>query len=157
MFPPHHNSIEQGNMTVTTNKVLLYYPNLIGYARFICMALSFILAEVSWQQSIGLYLLAFVGDVVDGYVARACHQSTKELIDMFKCCLLISFGVGSKYGGVLDMVTDRVSTCGLLIIISHFYPQYKLTCIFLVVLDITSHWFHVMRSVLSRVPLHTHF
>jgi CDP-diacylglycerol--inositol 3-phosphatidyltransferase len=43
------------------------------------------------------------------------------------------------------MVTDRVSTCGLLVILSQFYPQYSFWFIFLIVLDITSHWFHVMR------------
>lgn len=45
------------------------------------------------------------------------------------------------------MVTDRVSTCGLLVIVSHLYPVNKLYFILLIVLDITSHWFHVMRSV----------
>jgi CDP-diacylglycerol--inositol 3-phosphatidyltransferase len=52
---------------------------------------------------------------------------------------------GSKFGGVLDMVTDRVSTCGLLVILAQFYPEYSFWFIFLIVLDITSHWFHVMR------------
>lgn len=41
------------------------------------------------------------------------------------------------------MVTDRVSTCGLLVVISHLYPTYNLAFILLIVLDITSHWFHV--------------
>lgn len=52
--------------------------------------------------------------------------------------------IGSKFGGVLDMVTDRVSTCGLLVVVSHLYPSYALYFILLIVLDITSHWFHVM-------------
>lgn len=52
---------------------------------------------------------------------------------------------GSKFGGVLDMVTDRVSTCGLLVTLSHFYPAHTFWFTFLIVLDITSHWFHVMR------------
>ena len=54
------------------------------------------------------------------------------------------FPKGSKFGGVLDMVTDRVSSCGLLVIVSHLYPTYKLHFNLLIVLDITSHWFHVM-------------
>lgn len=41
------------------------------------------------------------------------------------------------------MVTDRVSTCGLLVVVSHLYPKYNLAFILLIVLDITSHWFHV--------------
>lgn len=53
--------------------------------------------------------------------------------------------IGSRFGGVLDMVTDRVSTCGLLVILSRLYPDYLLVFTLLIVLDITSHWFHVMR------------
>eukprot|EP01033_Poteriospumella_lacustris_P018561 gene18561-13365_t len=109
---------------VTPTNVLWYYPNIIGYLRFIFMVLSFVYAESDWKMSITFYCLAFVGDVVDGYVARA-----------FKQC--------SKFGGVLDMVTDRVSTCGLLVVVSHLYPKYNLAFILLIVLDITSHWFHV--------------
>ncbi len=47
------------------------------------------------------------------------------------------------------MVTDRVSTCGLLVIVSHLYPVYSLYFILLIVLDIASHWFHVMRYILN--------
>eukprot|EP01031_Cornospumella_fuschlensis_P024181 gene24181-29246_t len=111
--------------SLTSTQVMLFYPNIIGYLRFILMAVSFYTAFDNWQMSIACYLGAFVGDVVDGYVARA-----------FKQC--------SRFGGVLDMVTDRVSTCGLLVIISHMYPKYIFAFTMLIVLDITSHWFHVM-------------
>ena len=43
------------------------------------------------------------------------------------------------------MVTDRISTCGLLVVISGIYPDYSLYFILLIILDIASHWFHVMR------------
>jgi len=43
------------------------------------------------------------------------------------------------------MVTDRVSTCGLLVILSNIYPDFSLNFIMLIILDIASHWFHVMR------------
>lgn len=60
----------------TALDVLLFYPNLIGYARFIFMVIAFATAYSNWQVSIASYLLAFVGDVVDGYVARAFNQCT---------------------------------------------------------------------------------
>lgn len=41
------------------------------------------------------------------------------------------------------MVTDRVSTCGLLVILSHFYPSYMFGFISLLVLDVASHWLHM--------------
>jgi phosphatidylglycerophosphate synthase len=78
----------------------------------------------------GFYLAAFGGDVVDGYVARFFDQC-------------------SKYGGILDMVTDRVSTAGFLVVLSNLYPDYSFAFTMLLVLDIGSHWFHVMRYVPS--------
>ena len=59
---------------VTASKVLWYYPNIIGYTRFFLMSAAFILARTNWQVAIACYLLAFVGDVIDGYVARAFNQ-----------------------------------------------------------------------------------
>lgn len=112
---------------LTASDVLLFYPNLIGYLRLIFMVLSLWYAKTSWKSTLAYYLLAFGGDVIDGYVARACHQS-------------------SQYGGVLDMVTDRVSTCGFLLMLSQFeeYQKYAFAFAMLIVVDITSHWFHVM-------------
>jgi CDP-diacylglycerol--inositol 3-phosphatidyltransferase len=117
--------------TVTSTHVLLYYPNLIGYLRVLCMVLSFYFALTHWQLTLIYYSAAFVGDVVDGHVARAFKQS-------------------STYGGVLDMVTDRVSTCGFLVILSNLYPHYLFPIIMLIVLDIGSHWFHVLRYIRSE-------
>ncbi len=58
---------------ITTTDVFLYYPNLIGYLRVAFMVASFVFAA-NWKLSVTFYLLAFVGDVVDGYVARAFNQ-----------------------------------------------------------------------------------
>ena len=65
-------------------------------------------AKTDWKTTLTCYLIAFVGDVVDGYVARLFKQS-------------------SIFGGILDMVTDRVSTCGFLVILSHLYAEYTFT------------------------------
>ena len=123
--------------------VLLFYPNLIGYIRIIFMILSFYymflssydldkkVSSGSWIKALVFYLIAFVGDVVDGYVARSFNQS-------------------STFGGVLDMVTDRVSTCGFLAMLPLFHGKRTgFIVAMLIVLDISSHWFHVM-SVTSH-------
>ena len=52
----------------------------------------------------------------------------------------------SKYGGVLDMVTDRVSTAGLCGLLAVLYPPEAFVFIMLIVLDIFSHWFHVVSA-----------
>ncbi|CAM9337254.1 unnamed protein product, partial [Chrysoparadoxa australica] len=106
------------------NEVLLYYPNLIGYARVVSMLTSFVLATTNWRWSAFCYILAFAGDAIDGAVARKFNQS-------------------SLFGGVLDMVTDRVSTAGLLLILGGFYPDLSLWFLMLMILDIASHWMHV--------------
>lgn len=110
---------------LTSTDVLLWYPNLVGYLRILAMLASFYYAKSDWLKSIIFYQLSFVGDVVDGFVARKFNQC-------------------SKFGGILDMITDRVATCGLLVILSNLYPDYSFHCILLIILDISSHWFHVM-------------
>jgi CDP-diacylglycerol--inositol 3-phosphatidyltransferase len=47
------------------------------------------------------------------------------------------------------MITDRISTLGLIMIISHLYPTYTFEFIGLIILDISSHWLHIM-SVTSH-------
>jgi CDP-diacylglycerol--inositol 3-phosphatidyltransferase len=53
---------------------------------------------------------------------------------------------GSNYGAVLDMVTDRCSTAGLLVVLSHLYPKYMLVFLYLLILDFSSHWYHMYSS-----------
>ena len=62
-------------MPRTATQVLWFYPNIIGYARVICMILSFYFAKEKPDYTIIFYLLAFGGDVIDGYIARLCDQS----------------------------------------------------------------------------------
>ena len=119
-----------------TKDVLLFYPNLIGYGRVICGLTSFALM-IFYQElwpigkcqigiprpatryytvfianffrsipsmtiAILLYLSSFIGDLFDGLVARKYDQC-------------------SEFGGMLDMVTDRCATLGLLFIL---YGEY---------------------------------
>jgi phosphatidylglycerophosphate synthase len=50
---------------------------------------------------------------------------------------------GSNYHAMLDVVTDRCATAGLLLILSHLYPAYLLTFLYLLILDVSSHWYHM--------------
>mmetsp|Transcript_21048 Transcript_21048/g.47478 ORF Transcript_21048/g.47478 Transcript_21048/m.47478 type:complete len:223 (+) Transcript_21048:219-887(+) len=125
--------------------VMLYIPNLIGYARIAAMLVSFYLAfgctsptdcdvnRADYKTAVLFYMMNFAGDLVDGYAARALDQC-------------------SKYGGVLDMVTDRTSTAGLCALLATLYPREALVFTALMVLDIFSHWFHVVGAEMA----HTH-
>merc|ERR1711934_277237 len=110
----------------TASDVFLYIPNLIGYARVFGAIAAFAIIEFCperWALAILLYISSFVGDLFDGIAARRLNQ----------CSLL---------GAVLDMVTDRCATAGLVIILgwSEFFPQYRLVWLMCVVLDFSSHW-----------------
>jgi CDP-diacylglycerol--inositol 3-phosphatidyltransferase len=94
-------------MTVTPANVLLYVPNLIGYGRIIFTLTSLILmtlAPSQWIISIALYVASFVGDLFDGMAARKYNQT-------------------STFGGLMDMVTDRCSTTGLLCVLVMEFAQ----------------------------------
>lgn len=88
--------------------------------------------KANWKLAMLFYVLNFVGDLVDGWAARKFNQS-------------------SKYGAVLDMVTDRVSTAGLVGLLTLLYPKESFKFIMLTVLDISSHWFHVVASAAAQV------
>lgn len=67
------NKAASDKKKLTTTDVFLYYPNLIGYLRVGFMIASFVYAA-EWKISVACYLLAFMGDVLDGHVARAFNQ-----------------------------------------------------------------------------------
>ena len=92
-------------MATTARDVLLYVPNLIGYGRVILTIVSFVLMifhPSRWFLALWLYIASFVGDLFDGLAARKFDQC-------------------STYGGLLDMVTDRCATAGLLFILAGEY------------------------------------
>mmetsp|Transcript_22847 Transcript_22847/g.21971 ORF Transcript_22847/g.21971 Transcript_22847/m.21971 type:complete len:237 (-) Transcript_22847:71-781(-) len=119
--------------TITTARdVALFVPNLIGYARVFATLLSLILmiaAPHQWLLAIILYICSFVGDLFDGMAARKLNQC-------------------STFGGLLDMVTDRCATLGLLFVLmgeydikfTEYTTIYKLLISTLGILDISSHW-----------------
>ncbi len=53
--------------------------------------------------------------------------------------------LGSTFGAMLDMVTDRLSTASMLLVLSHYYDDLWLIFLALILLDISSHWFHLHR------------
>jgi len=84
-----------------------------------------------WILAISLYLGSFIGDLFDGMAARAFNQT-------------------STFGGLLDMVTDRCTTLGLLFILYGEYGDtengyrygsvFRMLFLSLALLDIASHW-----------------
>jgi len=116
-------------MDIFKKSVFFFVPNLIGYTRVILACAAFALFE-NYIWFYALYAASQLFDAVDGNVARYLDQTT-------------------RFGAVLDMVTDRSSTAALLIVLSSFYKEYIIVFAFFVALDISSHYAHLYISLVS--------
>jgi len=136
---PHKPEVGQIHRIRNRNDVFWYLPQLIGYSRVICTLLSVYFAVLSlgngsfYIRSITLYCMSFLGDLFDGIAARKMNQT-------------------STFGGVLDMVTDRCTTLGMLVILTWIYdePMHRIGLTYLAFLDISSHWFQMYAAAALR-------
>jgi CDP-diacylglycerol--inositol 3-phosphatidyltransferase len=78
---------------------------------------------------------SFVCDELDGRFARLLGQS-------------------SNFGAVLDMVTDRLATACLLALLCVLYPSRATIPLFLLALDISSHWAQVAATAAAGSTSH---
>ena len=85
--------------------IFIFVPNLIGYGRIILALLSFWFMPTNYVAAGWCYILSGLLDAFDGHAARALNQST-------------------KFGAMLDMLTDRCATMCLLATLSTFYPKW---------------------------------
>jgi CDP-diacylglycerol--inositol 3-phosphatidyltransferase len=118
--------------------VFLFVPNLIGYLRVLTAAASLYYMPIHPKACTVLYFVSCILDAVDGQAARALNQT-------------------SKFGAVLDMVTDRFVSCSLLSMkltsrcataclqtfLAITYPRWTLFFQFLITLDFSSHYMHM--------------
>ncbi|EFJ27559.1 hypothetical protein SELMODRAFT_411677 [Selaginella moellendorffii] len=115
--------------------IYLYVPNLIGYARILINITAFAICFSHKALFVALYFFSFVCDYFDGRFAQLLNQR-------------------STFGAVLDMVTDRVSTAALLVILSHLFSNAYLLFVGLLALDISSHWLQMYSTFLSNKTSH---
>ncbi|KIR51759.1 CDP-diacylglycerol-inositol 3-phosphatidyltransferase [Cryptococcus gattii Ru294] len=115
--------------------VFLFVPNLIGYTRVITAAASLFFMPYHPKACTLLYSVSCMLDVVDGQAARALGQT-------------------SRFGAVLDMVTDRCTTACLLCFLSSVYPAYSMLFMFLITLDFSSHYIHMYSSLTTGSTSH---
>ncbi|XP_046840721.1 CDP-diacylglycerol--inositol 3-phosphatidyltransferase-like [Xenia sp. Carnegie-2017] len=115
--------------------VFLFVPNLIGYARIIFAFVSFHYMADRPILFFVLYLISSLLDAFDGHFARLLGQA-------------------SKFGAMLDMLTDRCASACLILMLSNFYPTYRVVFQFLISLDISSHWLHMYSSLIKGDQTH---
>ncbi|KAF9453213.1 CDP-diacylglycerol-inositol 3-phosphatidyltransferase [Macrolepiota fuliginosa MF-IS2] len=118
-----------------SENVFLFVPNLIGYTRVILAGLSLHFMSYHPKYCTLLYVVSCLLDAVDGQAARALGQT-------------------SKFGAVLDMVTDRCTTSCLLCYLSSAYPNWAIFFQFLIALDFASHYMHMYSSLLTGSRSH---
>ena len=101
----------------------LFIPNLIGYSRFLSLALSlyFALSKTQWHLFCICFGMSYGLDAIDGKAARAFDQS-------------------SRYGAALDMICDRASNATIYMVLSTIYPQQSFAFYLCLLLDFGSHW-----------------
>jgi CDP-diacylglycerol--inositol 3-phosphatidyltransferase len=101
--------------------VYLFIPNLIGYGRILLGVTSFYFMLHRPWLTVSLYLCNVTLDEVDGRAARRYNQCT-------------------KFGGLLDMITDKMNTACMLAVLGYFYPSSMFIFQLLMIIDISSHW-----------------
>lgn len=118
-----------------TENVFLFVPNLIGYSRIGLAILSFWFMPTNYVMAAWCYILSGLLDAVDGHAARMLGQS-------------------SKFGAMLDMLTDRCATMCLLTTLSTFYPSFMFFFQLSMTIDISCHWLHLHTSLLQGSTSH---
>ncbi|KAF8759017.1 Cdp-diacylglycerol-inositol 3-phosphatidyltransferase [Rhizoctonia solani] len=115
--------------------VYLFVPNLIGYTRVILVGISLHYMGSHPNACTLLYGISALLDAVDGQAARALGQT-------------------SRFGAVLDMVTDRCATSCLLCYLSSRYTSYAALFQVLISLDFSSHYMHMYSSLVTGSKSH---
>ncbi|RHZ71185.1 hypothetical protein Glove_261g68 [Diversispora epigaea] len=119
----------------TIENVFLFIPNIIGYCRVILTIASlYYMPSKPWTSMI-LYIFSCLLDAIDGNAARYFNQC-------------------SKFGAVLDMVTDRSTTTCLLCFLSSAYKSWAIVFQLLISLDLSSHYMHMYSSLTAGSTSH---
>ncbi|KAG4080279.1 hypothetical protein HA402_010771 [Bradysia odoriphaga] len=118
--------------------IFLFVPNLIGYARIVLAVIAFYFMQTNYVIAGWCYIISALLDAVDGHAARAFNQST-------------------KFGAMLDQLTDRCGTMGLLVALSYFYPKYMFWFQLSMAIDVACHWIYLHTSTLQGKTSHKFF
>ncbi|KAI1412388.1 CDP-alcohol phosphatidyltransferase-domain-containing protein [Hypoxylon sp. FL1857] len=108
--------------------IFLFWPNIIGYSRIVLAIASLYYMPLHPRTCSLLYSISCLLDALDGYAARYFQQST-------------------KFGAVLDMVTDRCTTSCLLVFLSSAFPRWAIVFQGLISVDFASHYMHMYATL----------
>ena len=112
----------------TNENIFLFAPNLIGYLRVVLAIGSLYFMPLHPRRCSFLYSVSCLLDALDGFAARKFQQST-------------------RFGAVLDMITDRCTTTCLLVFLATAKPAYSMIFQGLISLDFASHYMHMYATL----------
>lgn len=107
------------------NNVLLFIPNLIAYTRVIIVLISFYHMPRNHVLTVAFYLFSVLLDFVNSYTAQFLNQST-------------------RFGAILNHITDRITILGLNVVLISFYSNYLFIFLISIILDIAGHWIRTL-------------
>ncbi|KAI6413183.1 hypothetical protein MCOR20_003041 [Pyricularia oryzae] len=108
--------------------IFAFWPNIIGYIRVVLALISLYYMPLHPRTCTLLYSISCLLDALDGYLARLFEQST-------------------RFGAVLDMVTDRCTTACMLVFLSSAFPRWAIVFQGLISLDFASHYIHMYTTL----------
>ncbi|KAF4301228.1 phosphatidylinositol synthase 1 (CDP-alcohol phosphatidyltransferase1) [Botryosphaeria dothidea] len=108
--------------------IFMFIPNQIGYSRIVLAVASLYYMPLHPRTCSLLYSISCLLDALDGVAARKFNQST-------------------KFGAVLDMVTDRCTTACLLVFLASAFPRWSIVFQGLISLDLASHYMHMYATL----------
>lgn len=117
------------------DNVFVFVPNLIGYARVVLAIMSFYFMADRHAAAAACYIVSGFLDALDGHAARLLKQS-------------------SKFGAMLDQLTDRCATMCLLACLCSFYPAYMFWFQLSMAIDVSCHWIHLHVTTLRGRDSH---
>ncbi|CAG9770106.1 unnamed protein product [Ceutorhynchus assimilis] len=122
-------------MSETEENIFIFVPNIIGYARIILAVIAFYFMPTNHIIASTCYIVSALLDAFDGHAARYFNQ-------------------GTKFGAMLDQLTDRCGTMGLVAVLAHLYPKYMFPLLLSMCIDIACHWIYLHSSILQGKQSH---
>lgn len=150
IFDSHFRST-MADISTGSENVYLFIPNLIG--------MPMLIASMDWSLTSTGYsriVLALISLYYMPWHPKVCTvlYSVSCLLDAFDGAAARKFNQSTKFGAVLDMVTDRCTTGCLLCFLSSAYPQYTFIFQLLITIDLASHYIHMYSTLNQGVSSH---
>lgn len=123
------------SMDVREENIFLFVPNIIGYFRIVFTITACYFMKSNYPMAAFWYLLSGLMDAVDGFLARLLNQT-------------------SRFGSILDQITDRCATLCLVMVLAYFYPDYMVIFQLVNIIDIGGHWIHIWSSQMMGKASH---